>query len=139
MAGYARFLLSLWQRGALIGDTADAAFRVKCDDENNPPADRDAGGMLAQVLVAPSQPFEFIEVRLGRQDNEFEIQEPIDRLRQESIFPAGGQSNELRRQPQLRARGARKYFRVDRSLRPAPDRHSADARELVTSRPASAN
>jgi phage tail sheath protein FI len=70
------FLLSLWQRGALVGDTADAAFRVKCDDENNPAADRDAGRLLAQVLVAPSQPFEFIEVRLGRKDNEFEIQEP---------------------------------------------------------------
>jgi phage tail sheath protein FI len=69
------FLLSLWQRGALMGDTADAAFRVKCDDENNPPADRDFGRLLAQVLVAPSQPFEFVEVRLGRQDNEFEIQE----------------------------------------------------------------
>jgi uncharacterized protein len=68
-------LLALWQRGALMGDTADAAFRVKCDDENNPPADRDAGRLLAQVLVAPSQPFEFVEVRLGREDNEFEIQE----------------------------------------------------------------
>lgn len=70
------FLISLWQHGALMGHTADAAFRVKCDDGNNTSADRDAGRLLAQVLVAPSQPFEFIEVRLGRQDNEFEIQEP---------------------------------------------------------------
>ena len=69
------FLLSLWQRGALMGDTADAAFRVKCDDDNNTAALRDAGQMLAQILVAPSQPFEFVEVRLGREDNEFEIQE----------------------------------------------------------------
>jgi phage tail sheath protein FI len=69
------FLLALWQKGALMGDTAEAAFRVKCGDENNPQADRDAGRMLAQILVAPSQPFEFVEVRVGREGNEFEIQE----------------------------------------------------------------
>ena len=31
------FLLSFWQRGALMGAAADEAFFVKCDDENNPP------------------------------------------------------------------------------------------------------
>jgi uncharacterized protein len=69
------FLLALWQRGALIGDSADAAFQVKCDETNNTSVDCDAGRLLAQILVAPSQPFEFVEIRLGREDNQFEIQE----------------------------------------------------------------
>jgi phage tail sheath protein FI len=69
------FLLSLWQRGALMGATANAAFFVKCDDGNNPSADRDQGQLLAEVGVAPSQPFEFITLRVGREQNQFEIAE----------------------------------------------------------------
>jgi len=67
------FLLSLWQRGALMGDTAQAAFFVTCDETNNPPAQRDNGQLLAEVGVAPSKPFEFIVLRVGRTGNEFEI------------------------------------------------------------------
>ncbi|HEY0431213.1 MAG TPA: phage tail sheath C-terminal domain-containing protein, partial [Pyrinomonadaceae bacterium] len=60
------FLLSLWQRGALMGATAAEAFFVKCDEETNPPTEREQGRMLAVVGVAPSQPFEFIILRVGR-------------------------------------------------------------------------
>ena len=73
------FLLALWQRGALMGNAADEAFRVKCDEENNPPSERENGRLLAEVLVAPSQPFEFIVLRVGREDNAFEITEASDR------------------------------------------------------------
>jgi phage tail sheath protein FI len=69
------FLVSLWQRGALIGATANEAFFVKCDDELNPPSERDQGRLLALVGVAPSQPFEFVIVRVGRENNQFEISE----------------------------------------------------------------
>jgi phage tail sheath protein FI len=69
------FLASLWQRGALMGATANEAFFVKCDDETNPPTEREQGRMLALVGVAPSQPFEFIIVRVGRANNQFEISE----------------------------------------------------------------
>jgi phage tail sheath protein FI len=69
------FLLSLWQRGALMGDSAQEAFFVKCDDENNPPSERDQGRLLAVVGVAPSRPFEFIILRVGRAHNQFEITE----------------------------------------------------------------
>jgi len=69
------FLISLWQRGALTGASADEAFFVKCDDENNPPASRDNGNLLAEVGVAPSYPFEFVVMRVGRTGNELEIQE----------------------------------------------------------------
>ena len=69
------FLLSLWQKGALMGGAANEAFFVKCDDENNPETERGNGRLLAEVGVAPSQPFEFVILRVGRTDNEFEIAE----------------------------------------------------------------
>jgi phage tail sheath protein FI len=69
------FLIALWQRGALVGDTAQEAFFVKCDEETNPPAIRDQGQLVALVGVAPSQPFEFVILRVGRADNQFEITE----------------------------------------------------------------
>jgi phage tail sheath protein FI len=69
------FLAALWQAGALAGATADAAFFVRCDETTNPPAERGNGRLLAEVGVAPSLPFEFVVLRVGRQANEFEIQE----------------------------------------------------------------
>jgi phage tail sheath protein FI len=69
------FLYALWQKGALAGKSAEAAFFVKCDEELNPPEDRESGRLLAVVGVAPSQPFEFIVLRVGRIDNAFEITE----------------------------------------------------------------
>ena len=69
------FLLSLWQQGALMGASADEAFFVKCDEENNPETERGNGRLLAEVGVAPSQPFEFVILRVGRTGNEFEISE----------------------------------------------------------------
>ena len=69
------FLLSLWQRGALMGASAEDAFFVKCDDENNPLEERDQGRLVATIGVAPSRPFEFIILRVGRAHNQFEISE----------------------------------------------------------------
>lgn len=69
------FLLSLWQKGALMGDVANDAFYVKCDEANNPETERSNGRLLAEVGVAPSQPFEFVIIRVGRTNNEFEITE----------------------------------------------------------------
>jgi phage tail sheath protein FI len=69
-------LLSLmWQRGALVGTTPAQAFAVRCDDVNNPPESRADGNLIADVAVAPSQPFEYVVLRLGRQNNAFEVQE----------------------------------------------------------------
>jgi len=69
------FLLVLWQRGALAGNSAEEAFFVKCDDEINPPEQRELGQLLAIVGVAPSIPFEFVVLRVGRVNNAFEINE----------------------------------------------------------------
>ncbi len=69
------FLIALWQQGALVGETIQEAFFVKCDEENNPASERANGRLLAEVGVAPSKPFEFVVLRVGRTNNEFEISE----------------------------------------------------------------
>jgi phage tail sheath protein FI len=69
------FLITLWQAGALVGETMAEAFFVKCDEETNPPRERDNGRLICLVGVAPSQPFEFVVLRVGRAGNEFEVQE----------------------------------------------------------------
>jgi phage tail sheath protein FI len=69
------FFLALWQQGKLPGATADAAFFVRCDETTNPPAQRDNGQLVAVVGVAPVIPYEFVVVRVGRTENEFEIRE----------------------------------------------------------------
>ncbi len=69
------YLIALWQTGALVGATMSEAFYVKCDEENNPPRERDNGRLLCEVGVAPSQPLEFVVLRVGRSGNEFELRE----------------------------------------------------------------
>jgi uncharacterized protein len=72
----AAYLTALWRRGALAGATPAQAFAVKCDPENNPPAVVDAGQLVAQIAVAPVEPYEFIRLRLGRTDRlQVQIQE----------------------------------------------------------------
>ena len=69
------FLAALWQRGALMGKSTAEAFFVKCTEDNNPSAERSNGRLLAEVGVAPSIPFEFVVLRVGRSNNAFEIAE----------------------------------------------------------------
>lgn len=79
------YLLALWQQGALMGNVANQAFFVKCDESNNPETERGNGKLQANVGVAPSKPFEFVILRVGRTDNEFEISETAG-----SIVAGGG-------------------------------------------------
>jgi len=69
------FLLTLWQIGALVGKSREEAFFVKCDEDNNPPDERTEGRLIVDIGVAPTQPFEFIVLRVGRTANAFEISE----------------------------------------------------------------
>jgi hypothetical protein len=69
------FLRALWKRGALVGPVPEAAFAVRCDETNNPPDARERGRLTADVALSPSQPFEFVVLRVGRQGNAFEIEE----------------------------------------------------------------
>jgi phage tail sheath protein FI len=69
------FLLELWRGGALMGARAEEAFFVRCDESNNPAREREKGNLLAEVGVAPSYPFEFVVLRVGRTQSEIEITE----------------------------------------------------------------
>ena len=80
------FLLSLWQKGALMGASANEAFFVQCDEENNPETERGNGRLLAEVGVAPSQPFEFVILRVGRTNNEFEVTEATRSMSSGGMF-----------------------------------------------------
>jgi phage tail sheath protein FI len=58
------FLTDVWRSGALFGVTAEEAFFVKIDTENNPPEARDAGRLVIDIGVAPVKPAEFVVFRI---------------------------------------------------------------------------
>lgn len=74
-ATISRFLNQLWTQGALVGASAAAAYRVTCDDTNNPPATQAVGQLFADIALAPSVPFEYVLLRLGRTSDSLDIQE----------------------------------------------------------------
>jgi hypothetical protein len=76
------FLHQLWIQGALAGATAAAAFQVVCDDSNNPPTTEAMGELFVDLGLAPSTPFEFVLLRLGRSTDSLDIQE-------RGVLPAG--------------------------------------------------
>lgn len=61
------FLTDVWRSGALFGATAEEAFFVKIDTENNPPESRDAGRLMIDIGVAPVKPAEFVVFRITQQ------------------------------------------------------------------------
>ena len=54
------FLTRAWRDGALFGATAEEAFRVRADEELNPPDQRALGQLVIEVIVVPTTPAEFI-------------------------------------------------------------------------------
>jgi uncharacterized protein len=56
-------LLEAFRTGALAGSRPEQAFRVVCDETNNPP-EQDPGQVVCEIEVAPAVPMEFIELRL---------------------------------------------------------------------------
>jgi hypothetical protein len=60
------FLRQLFLEGALVGNTPDAAFFVKCNDESNPPEVVTHGEVIAEIGFAPARPAEFILVTIKR-------------------------------------------------------------------------
>ena len=60
------YLTSVWRTGALVGKTPAEAFFVKCDAENNPPEEVDAGRVNIDIGVAPVKPAEFVIFRIGQ-------------------------------------------------------------------------
>jgi phage tail sheath protein FI len=62
------FLTNVWRDGALFGDTKEAAFYVKCDEETNPPEVRDLGQVVTEIGVAIVKPAEFVIFRISQWD-----------------------------------------------------------------------
>jgi phage tail sheath protein FI len=58
------FLTVVWRDGALFGSTPQEAFYVKCDDETNPPENRDLGRVTTEIGVAIVRPAEFVIFRI---------------------------------------------------------------------------
>jgi hypothetical protein len=60
------FLTLIWRNGALMGETPEKAFYVKCDGETNPPEVVDAGQLIVEIGLAPVKPAEFVIFRIGQ-------------------------------------------------------------------------
>jgi phage tail sheath protein FI len=60
------FLRRIWQTGALFGNTPSQAYFVLCDEQNNPPENRDAGILTVEIGIAPVKPAEFVVFRLSQ-------------------------------------------------------------------------
>lgn len=60
------FLTVIWRTGALFGLSPDQAFYVKCDEETNPPEQRDLGQMVVEIGLAPVKPAEFVIFRVSQ-------------------------------------------------------------------------
>jgi len=60
------FLTRVWRDGALFGLTADEAFFVKVDAENNPEEVINAGQLIIEIGVAPVKPAEFVIIRISQ-------------------------------------------------------------------------
>jgi uncharacterized protein len=70
------FLRDLAAVGAFRGATEAESFFVRCDDTNNPPRLSDLGQLIVEVGVAPSEPLEYIVLRIVREgDGTLNIQE----------------------------------------------------------------
>jgi phage tail sheath protein FI len=60
------FLMRLWADGALFGASPGDAYFVKCDEELNNEAVRDAGQLIVEVGIAPVKPAEFVIFRISQ-------------------------------------------------------------------------
>ncbi|HEX6323549.1 MAG TPA: phage tail sheath C-terminal domain-containing protein [Vicinamibacterales bacterium] len=69
------FLLELWSRGAMVGASPKEAFWVRCDETNNGADGRSRGWLVIDIGIAPTVPFEFIVLRIGRDANGFMLTE----------------------------------------------------------------
>jgi phage tail sheath protein FI len=54
------FMDGMWRQGSLLGTKASEAYFVKCDEDLNPKAVRDAGKLYCQVGYARKSPAEFV-------------------------------------------------------------------------------
>jgi phage tail sheath protein FI len=80
--GFSNFLNGLWQAGGLAGASPEEAYAVLCDETNNPQDSIDAGRLICDIAIAPTDPLEFVVLRVGRVDGELEVREGGIRLQE---------------------------------------------------------
>ena len=73
----AQFLMTQMQVGLLKGNAPNESFFVKCDAENNPPAQVASGTVVLQVGVAIASPAEFVVIRIGLYDGSTTVDETV--------------------------------------------------------------
>jgi phage tail sheath protein FI len=71
----AAFLRLQWMAGALVGASAEEAYFVKCDAENNPPESVLLGRVITEIGIAPSKPAEFVIFRIEQYDGGADVSE----------------------------------------------------------------
>lgn len=69
------FLRLQWVQGALVGNTEEEAFYVKCDEETNPQESIDLGRVITEIGAAPSKPAEFVIFRIAQWTGGLEVTE----------------------------------------------------------------
>jgi phage tail sheath protein FI len=69
------FLTRVWRSGALVGRVPEHAFRVKIDEELNPPSVQALGQVIIEIMIAPVKPAEFVIVRIAMWDGGSETTE----------------------------------------------------------------
>jgi uncharacterized protein len=74
-ASITNYLETIWNMGALVGNTAADAFYVVCDQTTNTLAVTQVGQMIAEIGVAPTTPAEFVVFRLGMVQDTLEVTE----------------------------------------------------------------
>jgi phage tail sheath protein FI len=60
------FLTQVWRDGALMGQTKEEAFFVKCDRTTMTQNDIDNGRLIVLIGIAPVKPAEFVIFRIGQ-------------------------------------------------------------------------
>jgi hypothetical protein len=70
-------LMGAFRAGALQGERVEDAFRIKCDEETNPPDGIDNGRCECRIKIAAAVPMEFIELRIAlSRDGALEVIQP---------------------------------------------------------------
>jgi uncharacterized protein len=64
--GLVELLRDLFRGGAFAGATEEESFFVHCDESLNPAWSQDLGRLVAEVGVAPSQPLEYLVLRISQ-------------------------------------------------------------------------
>jgi phage tail sheath protein FI len=60
------FMMNMFRAGAFQGSTPSQGFFVKCDEENNPQSEIDAGVVNVLVGFAPVRPAEFVVIKISQ-------------------------------------------------------------------------